>query len=445
MNRINHIYIATILFIIIPSLVGFSQEKPTSSWTLKDCIDYARKNNIQVQSARVIQKSSNVDLLQAKAQLFPSLTFNSSQGWGHQRIEQTDGKFKSQSAYTGSYSLNSGLTLYNGSKLTRSIRQQEIANEAREYEVGMAENDIEIAVTETYLQILYANESLKTNRQTLETSAAQLARSRELLAAGSIAISDYAQIEAQYSNDQYNVVTTENTLALNKLQLKQLLELEPTDDFDIYFPELDATQALSLPPSLEEVYSVALESMPEMKNSQLNVQSAQLEEKIAAGDRLPSVTFNASVSTNHDSESDHSFSKQINNRLSENLGINISIPISLNRQTKSAVEKAKLQTETARLEALNTRKELWKTVETLHQNVLSAQSRYVAATNSVHSATMSYRLVQEQFNEGMKNTVELLTEKNNYLSALQEQIQAKFEAILSLKLLNFYRNQPIEI
>ena len=446
MNRITHTYIATILFIIIPSLVGFSQEgKPTSSWTLKDCIDYARKNNIQVQSARVNQKSSSVDLLEAKAQLFPSLTFNSSQGWGHQKIEQTDGKFKSQSAYTGSYTLNSGLTLYNGGKLTRSIRKQEITNKAQGYQVNMAENDIEIAVTEAYLQILYANESLKTNRQTLETSAAQLARGKELLDAGSIAKSDCAQIEAQYSNDQYNVTMAENTLALNKLQLKQLLELEPTDSFDIYFPELDNSQVLSLVPSLGEVYRIALETMPEMKNSLLNVESAQLEEKIAAGNRLPSVSFSASVSTNHDSDSDHSFSKQINNRLNENLGINISIPISRNRQTKSAVEKAKLQTETARLEELNTRKELWKTIETLHQNVTASQSRYLAATNSVESATMSYNLVQEQFNAGMKNTVELLTEKNNYLSALQEQIQAKFEAILSLKLLNFYQNHPIEL
>ena len=436
--------IATILFIIIPSLVGFSQEKPTSSWNLKDCIDYARKNNIQVQSAKVTQQNAYIDLLQAKEQLFPSLTFSSSQNWGHQKTEQSDGKFKSQSAYTGNYTLNGGLTIYNGGKLTRSIRQQQMTNSAQEYQVNMAENDIEIAVTEAYLQILYANESLKTNRQTLETSAAQLARSKELLAAGSIATSDYAQIEAQYSNDLYNVMA-ENTLTLNKLQLKQLLELEPTDSFDVYFPELEDTQVRTPAPSLLEVYQIALETMPEMKNSQLNVESAQLEEKIAAGDRLPSISLSASVATNHDSESNHSFSKQLNNRLNENVGINISIPISKNRQIKSAVEKAKLQTETARLEELNTRKELWKTVETLHQNVLSAQSRYVAATNSVKSASMSYNLVQEQFNAGMKNTVELLTEKNNYLSALQEQIQAKFEAILSLKLLNFYRNQPIEI
>ena len=425
--------------------MGFSQEKPTSSWNLKDCIDYARKNNIQVQSAKVSQKSSNVDFLQAKAQLFPSLTFSSSQGWGHQKIEQTNGKFKSQSAYTGSYTLNGGLTLYNGSKLTRSIRQQQITNEAQAYQVNMAENDIEIAVTEAYLQILYAHESLKTNQQNLETSAAQLARSKELLAAGSIASSDYAQIEAQYSNDQYNVTMAENTLTLNKLQLKQLLELEPTDNFEVYFPELEDSQVLEPAPSLTEVYRIALETMPEMKNSRLNVESAQLEEKITASDRLPSISLSASVSTNHDSDSDYSFSKQLNNRLNENVGINISIPISKNRQIKSAVEKAKLQTETARLEELNTRKELWKTVETLHQNVISAQSRYIAATQSVKSATMRYNLVQEQFHAGMRDTVELLTEKNNYLSALQDQIQAKFEAILSLKLLNFYQNQPIEI
>ena len=296
--------IATILFIIIPSLVGFSQEKPTSSWNLKDCIDYARKNNIQVQSAKVTQQNAYIDLLQAKAQLFPSLTFSSSQNWGHQKTEQSDGKFKSQSAYTGNYTLNGGLTIYNGSKLTRTIRQQQITNIAQEYQVNIAKNDIEIAVTEAYLQILYANESLKTNHQTLETSAAQLARSKELLAAGSIAPSDYAQIEAQYSNDQYNVTMAENTLTLNKLQLKQLLELDPTDSFDVYFPELEATQVLTPAPSPLEVYQIALETMPEMKNSQLNVESARLEEKIAAGDRLPSISLSASVATNHDSESD---------------------------------------------------------------------------------------------------------------------------------------------
>ena len=443
MNK--RIHITTIILIIIPSLVGFSQEKPTSSWSLQGCIKYARENNIQVQMTRKNSESTRVDLLTSKAQLFPSLVFNSDQGWSNQKTEQSNGSYKSESAYSGSYNLSTGLTLYNGGKLTRSIRQQEVNVKAQEYQVDIAENDIEISVTEAYLQILYANESLKTNRQTVETAAAELARSKELLAAGSISQSDYAQLEAQYYNDQYQVTIAENALATARLDLKQLLELDIDEEFDIYFPELNEAQVIVPLPSLEEVYRTALEVMPEIQKSKLDVSSAEMEEKIAASDRLPSVTLSAGVSTGHNSQDNHSFGSQLSNRLSENIGLNVSIPIAQRRQVKSAVEKARVATETAQLEELNTRKTLLKTIETLHQNARSAQSRYTAATNSVKAASDSYKLVQEQFNAGMKNTVELLTEKNNYLSALQEQIQAKFEAILSIKLLNFYRNEPISL
>ena len=437
--------ITTIILIIIPSLVGFSEERPTSLWTLRECIEYARENNIRVRTTRASSQNAHIDWLTSKAQRFPSLTFNSDQGWNHQKSEQSNGSYKGEGAYSGNYSLSAGVTLYNGGRLTRTARQQELNTQAIEYQVDMAENDIEISVTEAYLQILYANESLKTNRLTLETSKADLERSKELLAAGSIAESDHAQIEAQYYNDLYQVTLAENTLASAKLDLKQLLELDIDDEFDIYFPELSDGQVLTQVPALADVYRTALEVMPEMKNSQLNVSTAELNEKIAAGDRLPSVSLNASVSTGHNSRSDHSLGKQLDRSLSENIGVNISIPIAQNRQVKSAVEKARVATETARLEEINTRKTLLRTVETLHQNALSAQSRYVAATNSVKSAATSYRLVQEQFDRGMANTVELLTEKNNYLAAVQEQTQAKFEAILSLKLLNFYQNQPIEL
>lgn len=440
----NYIRLFITFFIVISSSAGFTQKKP-ALWTLRECIDYARKNNIQVQSSRINNQTGVVNLLESKAQLFPSLVFSSTQGWSHQKTQDTDNKFNSRSAYTGSYSLNAGMTLYNGSKLTRSVKKQKISVEALEYETSVVENDIEISVTEGYLQILYANEALKTNRQTLETSKAQLDRAEELYKAGSIAVSDRSQIKAQYSNDQYQVTLAENTLALAKLQLKQLLELELDESFEIHFPELSDADVLTLVPSLKEVYETALKVMPEMKSSKLNVDAALLDEKIAAADRLPSITFNASVGTDHDSDSDYSFRKQLNNRLNENIGINISIPIAQNRQIKSAVEKAKLQTETAQLEEMNTRKTLLKTIETLYQNAISAQSRYIAATNSVKSASESYRLVQAQFNAGMKNTVELLTEKNNFLSAIQEQIQAKYDAILSIKLLNFYQNQPIEL
>lgn len=444
MNKMKYIRLFTVFLIVIPSIAGFAQTKPTV-WTLQACIDYARQNNIQVRSSRIASQTGLVDMKEARSQLFPSLIFSSSQDWVHQKTEQKNGNFKSQNTYTGSYSLNSGITLYNGGKLTKSVRLQEISARALKYDTEVSENDIEIAVTEIYLQILYANEALKTNLQTLETSKAQLDRSKELYEAGSIAVSDYAQIKAQYSNDRYQVTVAENTLALTRLELKQLLELGLNEPFEVFFPEIDTSKVLVPVPTVAEVYHTALEVMPEVKSNRLSTEAALLQEKIAASDRLPNLSLSVSVNTNHDSQSDYSFSKQINNRFSENIGINISIPISKNRQVKSAVERARLQTESTKLEERNTEKTLLKTIETLHQEVLSAQSRYLAASNSLKSATLSYRLVQEQFNAGMKNTVELLTEKNNYLSALQEQTQAKYQAVLAIRLLNFYQNEPIGI
>ena len=436
------VFLACTCILVSSTLDGMSQRK---TWSLRACIEHAREHNLQVEYARVSLENTLVESSRAKAQRLPSLDFSSTQGWGHQKKAGTNGTLKSSSAYTGSYSLSGNMTLYQGGKLSRSIQQQELLEKAVTQDVLVAQNDIEISVTKAYLQILYANETLKTDRQTLESSGEQLARSKALLDAGSISASDFAQMESQYSSDQYRVVQAENDLAFSKLQLKQLLELEPEEKFDVVFPELDEENVLVLIPGLQDVYREALRLMPEMKSSQLNVESAIVGEKIARGDYLPSVSLSASVSTGHDSKGSGSYFSQIDDRLVENIGINISIPITNRKKARLNVSKARLQTEQSRLDEQNTRKNLLQTVESLHQDVVAAQSRYVAANQRVKSAYTSYRQVREEFDAGMKNPVDLLVEKNNYLSALQEQIQAKYQAVLAFQLLNFYRNEPIDI
>ena len=135
----------------------------------------------------------------------------------------------------------------------------------------------------------------------------------------------------------------------------------------------------------------------------------------------------------------------MNNQLNENIGVTLSVPIFNRRQAKTSIAKARLQTRQAELDYTNMEKELLRTIESLYQDAVSAQSRYIAANDQVKSAAISYNLVLEQFNAGMKNTVDLLTQKNEYLASQQEQIQAKYQAVLSIKLLNFYQNEPITL
>ena len=378
------------------------------AWSLRACIEYAREHNLQVEYARVALKNTSVELSRDKAQRLPSLAFSSTQGWGHQKKADTNGKLNSTSAYTGNYSLNGDFSLYEGGKLSHAIRQREMEEKAMMQDVFVAQNDMEVAVAQAYLQILYANETLKTNRQTLESSEGQLSRTRGLYDAGSISSSDLSQMEAQYSSDQYRVVQSENDLAFSKLQLKQLLELGPEDDFDVVFPELDEKNVLVPVPGLEEVYREALRLRPEMKSRQMNVESSLFGEKVAKGGYFPSVSLSASVSTNHDSKSSGSYFSQMDDRLVENVGINISIPISNRKQVRSNVSKAKLQTEQAQLDERNVRKDLLQTIESLHQDVLAAQSRYLAAVQQVKATSESYELMQNEYKAGLKNMVDLL-------------------------------------
>ena len=137
--------------------------------------------------------------------------------------------------------------------------------------------------------------------------------------------------------------------------------------------------------------------------------------------------------------------EQVKQNWNNSLGFTVSVPIFSNRQTKSAVEKAKIQKQTSELDLLDDQKTLYKTIETLWLDANSAQQRYAAATEKLKSTQTSYELIQEQFNLGMKNTVELLTEKSNLLSAQQETLQAKYMAILNMQLLKFYQGEKIEL
>jgi outer membrane protein len=127
------------------------------------------------------------------------------------------------------------------------------------------------------------------------------------------------------------------------------------------------------------------------------------------------------------------------------IGVNLSLPLFDNRQNKSAVEKAKLQLSNNQMNLINKEKELYQTIESMWHNANNAQQEYIAADIKLKSSQASYDMVSEQFNLGMKNIVELLTEKNNLLSAQQQRIQAKYMAILERTLLHFYAGEEISL
>lgn len=450
MKQISSLLLSCLL--LLPAGMNAEEDAP-KQWTLRDCIDYALEHNITIQRNRISAESAQEDVKTAKADFLPSLSGNISQRVVN-RPNSARGTIisgdnittsESKTSYNGSYGIDASWTVYNGSKRVNTLKQQQLNSRIAELTVDESENSIEENITQLYVQILYSAEAVKVNESTLEVSRKEFERGQELFNAGSIASSDLAQLEAQVSNDNYQLVTSQTTLQNYKLQLKQLLELDGDFEMDLFLPPLDDSSVLIPLPTKDDVYQTALNLRPEIESSKLNIEASDMNIKIARAGYIPSLSLSAGIGTTNANGNDFSFSEQVKQNWNNSIGLTLSIPIFDKRQTKSAVNKAKLQRQTSELDLMDNQKTLYKTIESLWLSANSAQQQYVAATQKLKSTQASYALVSEQFNLGMKNTVELLTEKNNLLSAQQETLQAKYTAILNAGLLRFYQGEQIDL
>lgn len=450
MKQVSLIILSCLL--LLPAGMKAEDDMP-KQWTLRNCIDYALEHNITIRRNRINVESTQEDVKTAKADFLPSLSGNISQRIVN-RPNSASGTIisgdnittsESKTSYNGSYGIDASWTVYNGSKRVNTLKQQQLNSRIAELTVDESENSIEENITQLYVQILYSAEAVKVNESTLEVSQKEFERGQELFNAGSIASSDLAQLEAQVSNDNYQLVTSQTTLQNYKLQLKQLLELDGDFEMDLFLPQLDDSSVLIPLPTKDDVYQTALNLRPEIESSKLNIEAADMNIKITRAGYIPSLSLSAGIGTTNANANDFSFSEQVKQNWNNSIGLTLSIPIFDKRQTKSAVNKAKLQRQTSELDLMDNQKTLYKTIESLWLSANSAQQQYVAATQKLKSTQASYALVSEQFNLGMKNTVELLTEKNNLLSAQQETLQAKYTAILNAGLLRFYQGEEIDL
>lgn len=444
----------TLCFItILAAASGLYAQEASKQWSLQDCIDYALEKNIKLQQDKIALEESDVDVKTAKASLFPSLSFNTGHNVINRPYQQNSSTVSgteiissdSKTTYNGNYSLNAQWTLWNGGKRLNTIKQQKTARDIASLSVSETENMLQEEITKLFVQILYADESVKINKSTLETSEANFKRGEELFKEGSISKADLAQLESQVGNDQYQLVTSESTLRNYKLQLKQLLELDGTDEMTLALPTLSDEQVMKVLPSQADVYQTALTTRPEIQSGQLSIDNAKLGIKTAKAGYMPTISLSASSSSTTNSASTNNWAQQMKYGWNNMIGVSLSIPIFDNRQNKSNVQKAKLQYSNSQLNLATKQKELYSTVETLWLDALNAQQQYAAADTKLKSSQTSYDMVSEQFTLGMKNTVELLTEKNNLQSAQQQRLQAKYMAVLDRALLDFYAGNKIEL
>jgi len=430
----TRLFTALLAALILMSPALTAQDK---QWTLSECIEYALKENIQVRKAGVSASVGEINLQQAKDNRWPSLSASVSENLGWQQETDTYGATSYEGSARTNASLSSRVTLFSGFQAQNEIKQAGLNFESLQYITKETMENVSLSIMSAYLQVLYAGEQVTNSRNQSDATREELGLAKERLNLGAIANSDYLQVKTQLASEELTLANAINNLKMARVTLMQLMEYPLDDSFEIAHPDMDVI--ISTMPSADaiDVFEEALLVKPQIKNAELNLESAAIDLELAKGGFYPAVSMNAGLSTGFTQAAE--MGSQLKSGFSPSIGLSVSIPIFRNNQTKSAVSRARYGITTAELDELNTRNQLRKEVEQAVLDAQSAMISYDAAVNQHAASLESYNVAEEKFKLGVMNSIDFLIQKTNLNSAESNLLQAKYELVYSNKVIEFYK------
>ena len=430
-------YFLTIILIFCTLLISAQRV-----WTLQECVDTALMNNRNIKQQRLNYKSKVISYNQAKSDRLPNLNASIGQNFNFGRSLSVDNTYQNSNSQNTSFSVSSGVNLYNGFRMKNAIEARQAELMAAGADVQKIEKDIILNVSAAFLQVLQNKELLRNADNQLQITRENMARRKELIEAGKLAQGEIFEIQAQEAKEELSRVQAENQLQLSLLDLAQVLELDHFQDIDVAVPVNLLENELALL-SADEVYISALASRPEIRSAQYRLESSLKNIEIARAGYLPSLSLGAQWGTGYYNMSNMptnpSFGTQFSNNISTGVGLSLSIPIFNRYEVKNQVENAKLNVESSKIDIENTKIELRKTIQQAYYNAIAAKNRWESSQKSVTANEESYRFASQKFEVGRANQYEVNLAKTNLSQSISEQTQAKYEYVFRMKILELMK------
>lgn len=474
MKRYLHACLAALLVLVLPSASLLAQK----AWSLQECVDYALKNNISVKQNEISTELSRVSVSQNQFALLPVLNANGGRNWNFGRtIDPNTNTFTTQQVESDNLSLNSNVTLFSGFQLVNTLRQSRLNYFASLSDVQKIKNDISLNVVSAYLQVLYAKEQLNVAAARVKQATENRDRVSKMVAAGTMVQGNLLDAEAQLASEDLSRITAENQLALAKLTISQLLQLQTPEGFDVVDPGAQVPQGNIVSMAPAQLYDLALNFLPEVKAAEARIQSAEKGVSIARGSYLPRLTAFGSLSSFYSSSAkqfrtadfngflpngdltssgdtvlspsfsavldDIPYGDQFDQNFNRAFGLSLTIPIFNGFTARTNVTRARLNLESAKYAAQLTRNQVYQSIQQALTDANAAKKRYEASQRSQQSFEEAYAYAEKRYNAGLTNSLEFLTATNNLTRTRVELLQAKYDYIFRLKVLDFYAGNPL--
>jgi len=447
--------------------------------SLKQCIDSAMANNLELKQSELQMEAARLDWKLAKGNLVPTLNGFASHGINQGRsIDPFSNTFVDQRINFAGYGITSGITLFNGLGIQNGIRQNSLAFEASRMDVQQMKDNLTLNIILAYLQVLTNHDLLAQSEAQVEVSRQQVSRLEKMNQQGAIVPSLLSNLQGELAGNELAVINNQNSLQSSKLALFQLMNI--MFDPAVQFEMISADQfSLEYDAAAKEIYETALEKLALVKAADLRRQSAVKGVQSAKGFLYPSLSLNGNVNTNYSSAAMQSvflnntekvsdnyvmingvkanvisqqanfrsdkiaYNNQLENNLYATISLDLRIPLLNSFTARNRVKRAAIELKNSSYVAESTRVQLRQAVEQAYANMTAARNRYNASLRQVEAFSASFRTAEVRFNAGVETVVDYIIAKNNADRANSNLIIARYDYLLRTKVLDYYRGIPL--
>ena len=470
-------------FIVLFSLICISATSLDAQklWSLEECILYAIENNLTIENAEFAIQNAAIGQKLAKNQRLPNLNFSSNLGVNVGRsIDPATNEFVTATNSFNTMNLNTGVTLFNFSGINNSIKSEEHNLLSAQFNRKQTEQDIALAVTSAYLDVLFGKENLKNAQNQLSITVAQLDQILKLIDAGSRPLNERLNLDAQKARDEQQIISVENQIALALLRLRQTMLLPSSESLDIVVPEITVSDEYELMSS-DEIYLSALKNQNSIQALEHAILSAQYNEKSVSARKLPSLSAFGGLNTNFSSQLKEgrnfetiitppenillngdpatfstfvdipsevvtsSWGSQIDQNLGGNAGVQVSVPIFNRFANKAAEQRAHIATMQQENNLEQERQNIRNDIELAVTNARAALKSLQAAKRGVEAQQAAYENAQTRYDLGAGNSFELTNTQNLLDNARNSYLISKYDYLFRTKIIDFYTGAPLTL
>lgn len=416
-------------------------------WTLRQCIDYAQKQSLEVQRQAMKVEQSDLDLSTSKLSRLPNLSASAEYRASFGRSTMIDNVITNGNQQRSSLGISAELPLFKGLRINKEIKGGKLDLAASTQDLERIREDVAINVMTLYLEVLFSKELVGVAESQVALSAQQVERSRELTSAGKEPESTLYESEALLAKDNLNLTQARNDLQLALLKLSQALNRQSAAGFDVEMPTVEelTLQAIQRLGSVDAIYDYAAENRPHIRAEQLRLESSKNSIAIARADLYPSLSLSGGFDTNLLISTGLGFWPQFRQNSGEAIGVRMSIPIFNRMASRNKVRTAKLSARTQQLAVTEAELALRKEIEQAWYNADAAYAKYLSADAAFTSAQTAFVYMQERANAGRATIFDFSDAKTKMEKAESDRIQARYEFVFRTKILDYYKGLPLEL